>query len=147
MHTRSTSFPEPSRRRSARDAWPHRQSAGPETGRRSDATIVTERTERLYITRYHARWVGTVSAPPMRDATVVVDRDRIAYVGPRARAPAGRDEELGDVALVPGLVNAHTHLELTAMRGVLDGLPFFTWVRTLTAARQAVLRAEDLLDS
>ncbi|MFI5245812.1 MAG: amidohydrolase family protein, partial [Gemmatimonadales bacterium] len=68
------------------------------------------------------------------------------YVGPRALAPPGRDVDLGDSILAPGLVNAHTHLDLTVFRGRFVGLPFFEWIRTLTEARAALSPAE-LLDS
>jgi len=99
-------------------------------------------------TRYHARWVLPIAAPPIEDGTVVVDGDRIAWVGPRAQAPVGgADDELGPAVLMPGLVNVHTHLELTVMRGFLEELPFFEWVRTLTRARHFVLDDGKLLDS
>ena len=98
--------------------------------------------------RYHARWVLPVSAPPIRDGTVVEQDGRIAYVGARADAPdGGEDVELGDVLLMPGLVNAHCHLELTAMRGFLDGLGFREWILRLTSARRAVLDDAALLDA
>ena len=100
------------------------------------------------MTRYHARWIVPVSAPPIRDGTLVERDGRITYVGPRASAPAGADDvELGDALLLPGLVNAHCHLELTAMRGFLDGLGFREWILRLTAARRAVLTPESLLDA
>ena len=98
------------------------------------------------VVRYHARLVRPVSAPDIEHGTVVVDGSRIAYVGPRAAAPPGFDVELGDVVLAPGLVNAHTHLDLTVLRGRFDGLPFFDWIRTLTADR-AALYADQLLES
>lgn len=99
-------------------------------------------------TRYHARWVLPIAAPPIADGTVVVEGDRIVWVGPRPEAPAGdADDDLGSAVLMPGLVNAHTHLELTVMRGFLQGLPFFDWVRTLTRARREVLDEAALLDS
>ncbi len=85
--------------------------------------------------RYHARWVLPVSAPPIRDATVAVDGARIAYVGPRAGAPPGEDRDLGEALLMPGLVNAHTHLELTVFRGMLDGLSFREWIVQLQRAK------------
>lgn len=99
-------------------------------------------------TRYHARWVLPIASPPIEDGTVVVDGAAISYVGPRADAPSGGvDDALGDAVLMPGLVNAHTHLELTVMRGFLEELAFFDWVRMLTRARHHVLDAEALLDS
>jgi cytosine/adenosine deaminase-related metal-dependent hydrolase len=98
--------------------------------------------------RHHARWVVPVSAPPIRDGTVVEEQGRITYVGPRAHAPKGGDDvDLGDALLLPGLVNAHCHLELTAMRGFLDGLGFRDWILRLTSARRAVLDSESLLDA
>ena len=98
--------------------------------------------------RWHAHWVVPVAAPSLVDGTVVTEDDRIVWVGPRATAPSGgRDEELGDAILTPGLVNAHTHLDLTMMRGALEDLPFFAWVRILTAACREVLTEADFADA
>jgi len=97
--------------------------------------------------RYHARWVLPVSRPPLEDATVVEHEGRIVFVGARASAPAGTDVELGEVVLLPGLVNAHTHLELTVMRGFLEDLTFRAWITRLTRARRAALTPEALVDS
>lgn len=98
--------------------------------------------------RYHARWVVPITSAPIESGTVVVDNKQIAWVGPRRDAPKGdRDVDLGDAVLLPGLVNSHTHLELTAMRGFLEGLDFFSWIRQLTAARTAVLDDAAMLDS
>jgi 5-methylthioadenosine/S-adenosylhomocysteine deaminase len=87
-----------------------------------------------------------VSAPDIENGTVAVEGALITYVGPRAGAPPGRDVELGDVILAPGLVNTHTHLDLTVLRGRFDGLPFFGWIRALTAAR-AALSPDELAES
>lgn len=99
------------------------------------------------VRRYHAAWVLPVTSAPIRDGTVAVDDGRIAYVGPRAGAPRGEDVDLGAVLLMPGLVNAHTHLELTAMRGMLEGLSFRDWIITLQRAKVAVLDEQRMLDS
>jgi cytosine/adenosine deaminase-related metal-dependent hydrolase len=78
---------------------------------------------------------------------VAVEGSRIEYVGPIEDAPAGTEEDLGDVLLLPGLVNTHTHLELTVMRGLLEDLDFRRWILRLTNARRAVLDRDALLDS
>ncbi|MFL5618380.1 MAG: amidohydrolase family protein, partial [Gemmatimonadaceae bacterium] len=103
------------------------------------------------MTRYHARWIVPVSAPPIAHGTLVERAGRIVWVGTRDDAPAlepdDADVDLGDAILLPGLVNAHCHLELTAMRGFLDGLAFREWVLRLTSARREVLDDAALLDS
>jgi 5-methylthioadenosine/S-adenosylhomocysteine deaminase len=99
------------------------------------------------VIRYHARHVLPISASPIANGTVVVDGGRIAYVGARAQAPHGIDVDLGDAVLLPGLVNAHCHLELTAMRGFLEEVDFRGWILRLTSSKRAVLSRAMLLDS
>ena len=93
----------------------------------------------------HARWLLPISEPPIEHGTVAVDGRRIAYVGPRAGAPRGEDHDLGDALLMPGLVNAHTHLELTGARGVLDEPSFWSRARRFAEARAAALFTDDAL--
>jgi cytosine/adenosine deaminase-related metal-dependent hydrolase len=99
------------------------------------------------VIRYHARWVLPISSPPIRDGTVVELAGRIVYVGPRANAPDGADRDLGECALIPGLVNAHTHLELTVFRGLLEDLSFRDWIARLQGAKVAAMTPERFLDS
>ncbi|MDX2183938.1 MAG: amidohydrolase family protein [Gemmatimonadaceae bacterium] len=86
-----------------------------------------------------ARWVLPVDSAPIRDGAVAIDGDRIAWVGRADRAPAGERIETGDSLLMPALVNAHTHLDLTVFRGMLEGLDFPSWIRTLVAAKRSVM--------
>ena len=97
--------------------------------------------------RYHARWVLPISAPPIEHGTVAVADGRIDYVGPRSAAPPGTDAELGNALLLPGLVNAHSHLELTMMRGFLEDLDFAHWIMRLNAVKRAVFDRERMLDA
>ena len=97
-----------------------------------------------------------MSAAPIEYGAVLVEGDRIAWVGRAVDFPTDapahadaslRTEALGCAALMPGLVNAHSHLELTVMRGFLEGLEFGSWLRTLTVVRRDLLSEQDLLDS
>ncbi len=84
-----------------------------------------------------------MDAPPMGDGEVVVEDGHIAAVRAR-QTPAAECRDFGDAVLLPGLVNAHSHLEYTALRGFLEDVPFFPWVRALTASK-ASLDADDWL--
>lgn len=85
-----------------------------------------------------AAWVCPVAGPPLADGWVAVRHGRITHVGAGHDAPAAaRTETLGDAVLLPGLVNAHTHLELSWLRGLVPPADdFLTWVGGLMATRR-----------
>ena len=67
---------------------------------------------------YTARHILPVTSPARRDGAIVVTDGRISRVGPRAEIEAGLPDgtpvhDLGAAIVLPGLVNAHTHLELS----------------------------------
>ena len=97
--------------------------------------------------RYHARWVLPITQPPIENGTVVESDGVITYVGSRESAPPGKDYDLGEAILLPGLINTHTHLELTAMRGFLENCQFAGWIDKLRQSRNEVLDDAMLLDS
>ena len=87
--------------------------------------------------RYHASWVVPIASAPVRDAWVAVDRGRIVAVGRGARSLDGPPRHLGSVAILPGLVNAHTHLELSYLRDrVPPAREFVSWIRNVVACRR-----------
>jgi cytosine/adenosine deaminase-related metal-dependent hydrolase len=75
-----------------------------------------------------ADWVIPVEGEPIRDGAVAIEDGRIAAVG--AAAELGEGERFEDAAIVPGFVNAHSHLEYAAYAGFGDGLPFVPWIIT-----------------
>jgi len=82
-----------------------------------------------------ARWVVPVEphAVVLENHAVAVDGDAIVAVLPIAEARvayAPRERvELGEHALIPGLVNSHTHNPMTLLRGLADDLPLMTWLQ------------------
>lgn len=77
-----------------------------------------------------------VDRPPLDGGWVETAGDRIAAVG--RGAPPGPARDLGDVAILPGLVNAHTHLELSWMAGrVPPAASMSDWIRALLGVRIA----------
>jgi cytosine/adenosine deaminase-related metal-dependent hydrolase len=99
---------------------------------------------------YHAAWIVPVSDPPMRDAWIAVDRGRVAALSRRGPTDGSREVDLGDVVVLPGLVNAHTHLELSYLREeIAPASRFVSWVRHLIDARrrQPDPKAPEILDA
>jgi cytosine/adenosine deaminase-related metal-dependent hydrolase len=92
--------------------------------------------------RLGARWLVPVVSPPVEDGALLIGGDgRIAAAGRSADVPrpAGAETlDLGDAAILPGLVNAHAHLELTALRGLVRGLPFPRWVLAVRRLKDAL---------
>jgi aminodeoxyfutalosine deaminase len=84
------------------------------------------------------RWLLTLAGPPLEHAWLRIERGRIVSLGRRAPpGPAAEVIDLGDAILLPGLVNAHTHLEFSDLAGPFaasGGLP--TWISRVVAARR-----------
>jgi cytosine/adenosine deaminase-related metal-dependent hydrolase len=90
-------------------------------------------------TAISADWVLPVDGPPIEGGVVRYDGSRIVEVA------SGRAENhFAEAAIVPGFVNAHTHLEYASYAGFGDGMPFGPWIRT-HIARKAQLDAEGML--
>jgi cytosine/adenosine deaminase-related metal-dependent hydrolase len=83
-----------------------------------------------------ARWVLPIDRPPIAGGIVSVADARIAAIGRNVsgRAPV----DLGDVALLPGFVNAHTHLEFSLLERPLGtpGMSFPQWIGTVVEHRR-----------
>jgi cytosine/adenosine deaminase-related metal-dependent hydrolase len=94
---------------------------------------------------YRAAWVLPIDQPPIPDCDVRVDDGRIVAIAPSQLhsthpiSSYSKDDvliDMGDVAIMPGLVNAHTHLELSWLRGKVPPANSFTdWVKGLFAIR------------
>lgn len=101
-------------------------------------------------TIYSARWVVPVSTPAIENGAVAVEGQRIVGVGTKTeiveRFPEFCVVLLGEAVILPGLINTHTHLELTALRGYLENeeSDFFAWLRKLTVARIERMTPDDI---
>ncbi len=86
--------------------------------------------------QYRASWLLPIDRPPIAGGAITIERGLITRV---EEHPSGDAEDLGSVAILPGLVNAHTHLELSWMRGRIpprDSMP--EWAAALIALRRGV---------
>ncbi|HWH33335.1 MAG TPA: amidohydrolase family protein [Egibacteraceae bacterium] len=81
---------------------------------------------------YSADVVCPMSGPPLAQGGVLVDGDRVAAVGPSAslRGDAAREHRIPGV-LLPGMVNAHSHLEYADAAELARPCPFVQWVLDL----------------
>jgi cytosine/adenosine deaminase-related metal-dependent hydrolase len=88
-----------------------------------------------------ARWVLPVGGPALERGWIASADGIVTSVG-QGRPPAAA-LDLGSVAVLPGLVNAHTHLELSWLAGRIPPAgSFAAWLRTLIAARASASHAD-----
>src|SRR3954454_10815035 len=91
--------------------------------------------------RLSARWVLPVEGPPIERGALLIGEDgRIVAVGPDRHVPAPGHtpaEDFGDALLLPGLINTHTHLELSGLAGRPWEPEFAAWIRRLREAKAA----------
>ena len=84
-----------------------------------------------------AAWVFPMVTPPVRDGAVAMADGRVLAVGDaasvRRAVPGATVTELGDAVLLPGLVNAHVHLELSRLRAGTRPASFVGWLTDLMA--------------
>ena len=73
-----------------------------------------------------ADWVLPVEGAPIAEGAVAIRDGRVEAVGTAAALGEGRRFE--GAAIVPGFVNAHSHLEYAVYAGFGDGLPFAPWI-------------------
>ncbi len=99
---------------------------------------------------YFARWVLPIASPPVENGGVAVEGSRVIGTGPRdelvAQFPDAVTRDFGEAAILPGFINAHSHLELTAMRGYLEREEpdFRAWLGKLTLTRLERMTPDDL---
>ncbi|MDI1243083.1 MAG: amidohydrolase family protein [bacterium] len=99
-----------------------------------------------------ADYVLPISSEPIPSGAVAIDADKIVGVGSQDEITANFAdadvEEFGKAAILPGFVNCHSHLELTALRGALDDVEhdFKAWLLKATALR-AELSDDDIIQS
>jgi cytosine/adenosine deaminase-related metal-dependent hydrolase len=94
-----------------------------------------------------AKYILTMDRPqPIEDGFVLIQGARILQVGKRADlyfSPSLRMLDLGDTVLLPGLINAHCHLDFTAFKGnVKYQGGFREWLRQMAVKSQSTTTSE-----
>ena len=97
-----------------------------------------------------ARVVVTMDGPPIENGAVAVSANRIVDVGGFDDIKTrnhGKIVDLGEQALLPGLINGHCHLDYTCLRGKIPPQKCFTdWIQAINAEKSG-LSAKDYIDS
>ena len=97
-----------------------------------------------------AEYVLPITSPPIENGAVAVEKDKITAVGTfeklKKKYPEAKAENFGKSVIMPGFVNCHSHLEITAMRGYLDAEDddFYGWLIKLTKTRAEKLSDRDI---
>lgn len=97
-----------------------------------------------------ADFVLPVSDEPIENGAIGIENEKIVAVGRTSeileKFQYESHEDFGEAVLMPGFINCHSHLEITAMRGFLDDADgdFYSWLMTLTKTRAEILTEEDV---
>ena len=94
---------------------------------------------------YRAEWVLPIVGEPIENGEVIIKDGRIVEAR-EARPNTEPTRDFGAAILMPGLVNVHTHLDYTIMRGLLEDREFGAWIQGLQARKMA-LALEDWIAS
>ena len=96
--------------------------------------------------RLAARWLLPIEGPPIERGALLVGSDgRIRDIGPDAKVPRPADttaENFDDAVILPGLINTHTHLELTGLEDRVSEREFTAWIRQLREEKATRSAAE-----
>jgi|KBSMisStaDraftv2_1062788.scaffolds.fasta_scaffold03605_2 5-methylthioadenosine/S-adenosylhomocysteine deaminase len=96
------------------------------------------------MTVYEADWICPASSEPIHNGAIAVEEGRITRIGTPAEIPGAQRMQYAGCAIIPGFVNAHAHLELTILRGLLENIPFLQWIQRLTHIKYQILTRDDL---
>ncbi len=97
-----------------------------------------------------ADFVLPISSDAISDGAIAIDKTKIIAVGTKSelaeKFPDATREDFGEAVILPGFVNCHSHLEITAMRGFLDDVEedFYSWLMKLTTTRAEKLNDKDI---
>ena len=96
-----------------------------------------------------ARWLLPITSPPIDGGAVAIENELILEIGNleelHKRYPHASVRDFGNCAILPGLLNVHTHLELTVFRGRLEESHFQSWIRRLITLKAEKLSSDDLM--
>jgi cytosine/adenosine deaminase-related metal-dependent hydrolase len=102
-------------------------------------------------TIHRARIILPMAGPPIENGALAIDGKRVIAIGRvddvRAQYPMAEEVDHGETILLPGLINAHCHLDFTVMRGsILSNGSFSAWVRRINELKRT-LADEDYIAS
>jgi cytosine/adenosine deaminase-related metal-dependent hydrolase len=84
-----------------------------------------------------ARWILPMHLPPLEDADLMIENGRVVEIR-KASRKVTPTVDFGNSAILPGLINVHTHIEYTVLRGLLEDRDFFPWIRQLTQLKSLI---------
>ncbi len=94
------------------------------------------------MTAYRCRTLVTMEGSPIDNGAFVVDGSKFVQIGGAAeilKAHTGKVVDLGEVVVLPGLINAHCHLDYTLMRGaILPARSFSRWVSRINSLKRSL---------
>lgn len=94
-----------------------------------------------------AKWILPITSPAIADAAIRINNGIICDIGYQKDIIKKFSNEpilnFDNGIIMPGIINAHSHIAYTAFENSLDGLPFLEWIKTLTYIKHTLLTKND----
>lgn len=85
--------------------------------------------------KYRARWIFPIDSPPIENGVLEIESGKISAIHARSTPDA---VNLGNAAILPGLINCHAHLEFSSLAEPFSSArPFASWIKSLVAYRRS----------
>lgn len=85
-----------------------------------------------------AKYIIPVTSEPLVDSAILVRDGKIHDIGDadkmRTRWPDEELRDFGTAAIIPGLIDLHTHMENSVLRGIVPDQPYISWIQSVRAA-------------
>ena len=96
--------------------------------------------------RINAKYILPVTSPPIQNGSLLIKNGKIQFIGKENDCPNGPHQvfHYPEHLLMPGLINAHTHLSLSRLKNkIKSGIPFNNWIKEIISYSDSLTEIDE----